>query len=177
LHILKIELYSQLCFKQRFVSSILGPLLQENMLISADLGSIGASWTTYGTFRIPSSWSWRIPSLLQGIPAAFTLVFVMFLPESPRWYISKDRGHEALKTLADCHANGDTQDELIQAEYWEISEALRIEKETAKDGIKQLWATKGNRKRLLIIISLGLFGQWAGKSSSYLLLACNPFVN
>lgn len=29
------------------------------------LGAIVAAWTTYGTFRIQNTWSWRIPSLLQ----------------------------------------------------------------------------------------------------------------
>ncbi|KAG8726105.1 hypothetical protein FRC12_023704, partial [Ceratobasidium sp. 428] len=28
-------------------------------------GSIVAAWSTYGTFRIPNNWSWRIPSALQ----------------------------------------------------------------------------------------------------------------
>ena len=30
------------------------------------LGSIVAAWTTFGTFRLSSDWSWRIPSLVQG---------------------------------------------------------------------------------------------------------------
>ena len=33
------------------------------------LGSIIAAWTTFGTFVIPNTWSWRIPSLIQGVPA------------------------------------------------------------------------------------------------------------
>jgi MFS family permease len=33
------------------------------------LGSIVAAWATYGTFRINNDWSWRIPSLLQGLPS------------------------------------------------------------------------------------------------------------
>ena len=85
------------------------------------------------------------------------------LPESPRWLIGKDRMEEALKVLADCHANGDQNDELVQAEMYEISETLRLEKEFAKEGVKQLWATPGNRKRLFILICMGVFANWSGE--------------
>lgn len=34
-------------------------------------GAIVAAWSTYGTFQIPNSWSWRVPSLLQGLPSLF----------------------------------------------------------------------------------------------------------
>lgn len=47
-------------------------------------GAIFAAWCTYGTFRLQSDWSWRIPSLLQaGIPAIQFALFY-WLPESPR---------------------------------------------------------------------------------------------
>lgn len=48
------------------------------------LGSIMAAWITFGTRLIPSTWSWRIPSLLQMVPSLIQLSSVWFLPESPR---------------------------------------------------------------------------------------------
>jgi MFS family permease len=48
------------------------------------VGAMTAAWTTFGTFRIMSDWSWRIPSLLQAVPAIVQMVAVWFLPESPR---------------------------------------------------------------------------------------------
>jgi MFS family permease len=41
------------------------------------LGSIVAAWVTYGTFRIPNTWSWRIPSLLQGVPSVSVMISVL----------------------------------------------------------------------------------------------------
>jgi hypothetical protein len=65
-----------------------------------------AAWSTFGTFKIGSSWSWRIPSILQGIPSFLQIALVLFAPESPRWLVSKGRDQEALKTLAYYHAGG-----------------------------------------------------------------------
>lgn len=48
------------------------------------IGAILAAWGTYGTFKLGSTWSWRIPSALQaGMPLIQSL-FVWALPESPR---------------------------------------------------------------------------------------------
>jgi MFS family permease len=48
-------------------------------------GAIFAAWCTYGTFRLNSEWSWRIPSLLQAGLPAFQLAIFYWLPESPRY--------------------------------------------------------------------------------------------
>lgn len=70
------------------------------------LGSIIAAWSTFGSFHIPSSWAWRLPSLLQGLPSAIQVCLLVFAPESPRWLLSKGRDKQALQTLAYYHADG-----------------------------------------------------------------------
>lgn len=69
------------------------------------LGSIIAAWSTYGSFHIPSSWAWRLPSLLQGLPSVIQLCLLLFAPESPRWLLAKGRDKQALQTLAYYHAD------------------------------------------------------------------------
>ncbi|KAH0605253.1 uncharacterized protein H6S33_005235 [Morchella sextelata] len=128
------------------------------------LGSIIAAWTTYGTFRIDNTWSWRIPSILQAAPAAVMLTCIWAVPESPRWLISRDRHDEALAILARCHANGDLNDELVKFEFTEIKETIALEAEFAKRGLSELWSTKGNRHRMTICICAGLFSQLSGNS-------------
>ena len=39
---------------------------------------------------------------------------------------------------------------------------MALEKEFSNRGISELWSTKGNRHRLLIVITAGLFSQTAG---------------
>jgi sugar porter (SP) family MFS transporter len=129
------------------------------------VGSIIAAWTTYGTIRIDSTWSWRIPSLLQAAPATVMFMTIWFTPESPRWLISRDRHEEALEILAKFHANGNKDDDLVQYEFTEIKETLAIERRLdASKGIQVLWSTPGNRHRMLICICAGLFSQLSGNS-------------
>ncbi|KAF8655614.1 hypothetical protein AX16_002996 [Volvariella volvacea WC 439] len=127
------------------------------------LGSIIAAWTTFGTFKIPSSWSWRIPSALQGLPSVIQIVFIWFVPESPRWLMSKGREEQALKVLAYYHANGNPRDPLVEYEFEEIKSALAYDREVAANvGWLSLIKSPGNRRRMRIIIALAFFSQWSG---------------
>ena len=55
---------------------------------------------------ISGTWSWRIPSLIQGLPSIAQVFLVLLAPESPRWLVSKGRDAEAIATLAYYHADG-----------------------------------------------------------------------
>jgi hypothetical protein len=134
-------------------------------------GAIVAAWSTFGTFKINSSWSWRIPSALQGLPSVLQLALLWFGPESPRWLVSKGRDTEALHVLAYYHADGNKEDPLVRFEYEEIKAALELDKAAAATvGWKSLISTPGNRKRLTIIVAIAWFSQWSGNGlASYYL--------
>ena len=127
-----------------------------------DFGAIIAAWLTYGTDYIGSNWAWRIPTIVQMFPSLLQLSFLWFVPESPRFLIAKGRPEKALKILADVHANGNQDDELVQTEFVEIRDTLRMEQEFEANSWKELIRTKGNRHRLLIMIAAGFFSQWSG---------------
>ena len=77
--------------------------------------------------------------------------------------MSKERDEEALKILAQYHANGDETDRDVLFEFHEIRETLRIEFEAKKSSsYLDFVRTKGNRYRLLLVVALGLFSQWSG---------------
>ncbi|KAL3456426.1 general substrate transporter [Aspergillus heterothallicus] len=125
------------------------------------VGATAAAWVTYGTYDMPNEWAWRIPSLLQAAPAVITLAAVLFLPESPRWLIANGRASQAKVFLVYYHANAREGDEMVELEYSEMK--LVIEADVAnKTPWKALIATPGNRRRMLLMIMLGLFSQWSG---------------
>lgn len=125
-------------------------------------GSIVAAWLTYGTDRIQNNWAWRIPTIAQAAPSLIQIFFIWFVPESPRWYVAHGKEEKALEVLGKVHANGNINDDLVQAEYVEIRDTIRMEKESESNGWLQLIKTKGNRRRLIILLSAGLFSQWSG---------------
>ncbi|KAF9050548.1 general substrate transporter [Panaeolus papilionaceus] len=127
------------------------------------LGSIIAAWATFGTFRIPSNWAWRIPSALQGLPSLLQIMLIWIVPESPRWLVSKGRDAEALKVLAYYHANGDHRHPLVNYEFDEIKTAIDFDRDVASDvGWLSLFKGSGNLRRMRIIIALAFFSQWSG---------------
>ncbi|KAL0950346.1 hypothetical protein HGRIS_010314 [Hohenbuehelia grisea] len=134
------------------------------------VGSIVAAGVTLGTFAMPSNWGWRIPSLLQVIPSVLQITFIFFLPESPRWLISKGRNEEARAILVKYHAEGDVNSEFVKAEYAQIEKTIELEMEQAKHSWRELIGSSGMRKRLLVGSFVGLATQWSGNGlTSYFL--------
>jgi hypothetical protein len=135
-----------------------------------------AAWATFGTRNYAGSWAWRVPSLLQVLLPIIGIPGLIMIPESPRWLVSVDRVDEACQNLANIHVGGDTTHPLIEFEMAEIQQTIKAEKEAEQfSAWNDLWATPGNRHRLFISLSLGIFSQWAGNGvvSYYLSIILN----
>ncbi|KAI0886966.1 general substrate transporter [Annulohypoxylon maeteangense] len=139
-------------------------------------GAIFAAWCTFGTFKIQSTWSWRIPSILQGALPIVQLLGFYFLPESPRYLVSKGRREEARKFIIKYHAGGDENAAIVKFEMDEIEQALEEEAMVlSTTSWFDLIRTPANRKRTFIAVILGWFSQWNGIGvvSYYLTLVLN----
>ncbi|KAJ5185313.1 Major facilitator superfamily domain general substrate transporter [Penicillium cf. griseofulvum] len=126
------------------------------------LGAIGSAAVTYATIGIANSWSWRLPCLLQiSYPLFQILGLVMFVPESPRWLVSKGRKDEALAILGKYHANGDAEDELVQYEYRLICTTITAEITDTRSW-SSFFSSRGDMHRLAICVLVGFMQEWAG---------------
>lgn len=141
------------------------PVLTSLFNVSYFVGQIVAAAIVFGTNSIASNWGWRIPSLLQICPSLLQLTFVFFIPESPRWLITKDRFQEAHDILKKYHGEMERGEEFVAAEFAQMQAVIRLEYETvSKSSWMDLLRTSGMRKRLLISSMLGLFTQWSGNT-------------
>ncbi|KAK7527579.1 putative transporter [Phyllosticta citriasiana] len=117
------------------------------------VGSIVAAWLTFGTSQVMNQWSWRVPRLVQAAPPVLQLCFVWFVPESPRWYISKGKEEVALKVL---------EKNTRQRKWSVLLIPSSLKKSSRRSSLKPSATPAGNRRRLLILATLGLFSQWSG---------------
>jgi hypothetical protein len=140
------------------------PYLTSLFNASYFIGAIIAAGIAIRTTEIAGDWSWRVPSLMQMCPSLLQIVFVYFLPESPRWLVSKDRDDEAFAVLTKYHAEGDATSILVQAEMAQIRSTIKIEMEHSKQSWLDMFRTKGMRRRVLITVFLGLFTQMSGNT-------------
>lgn len=137
------------------------------------VGNILAGWVTYGTnLHVGTSWAWRIPTILQAGLPSFVLILIWFVPESPRWLISRDRTEEALKVLADYHGEGDVNAPIVQLQYKQIIE----ERNAADPGhwwdYRELVSSRSARYRTMLVVCTAFFGQWSGNNViSYFLVS------
>lgn len=118
-----------------YISEIAPPEIRGTLLVLQELsivsGIVIAFYTTYGTRHIASMWSWRLPFLIQIIPAIILVIGVFFLPFSPRWLAFKGRDEESLKTLAKIRQLPAT-DHRVQQEWYEIRAEAAYQKELAE---------------------------------------------
>ncbi|KAK1996230.1 sugar transporter [Colletotrichum falcatum] len=126
-------------------------------------GGTLCGWVTFACRDIPSDWCWRIPVVMQFVLPFLALPGFLMAPESPRWLISVGRVEEATEVFAKHHAGGDRKDSLVTCQVVEIKATIDAEKEASSSAsYADMIKTPGNRHRLFISITLGIFAQWAG---------------
>ncbi|KAH8692579.1 general substrate transporter [Talaromyces proteolyticus] len=137
--------------------------LQQFML---GVGGVCGSWISYGTYvGFTDNRQWRIPLAIQIVPAALLSALIFLFPESPRWLISRGNPEKGLKTLARLHANGNTSDPWVLAEFEQIQTQVAEEKEQTKASFNVLFTNKANFRRLLLACAMQAATQMTGISA------------
>lgn len=87
-------------------------------------GTLIAYWTDYGCSYGPDQLTWRFPIAFQIFFALVILLGPIWLPESPRWLLTKDRHEEAVKVIAALRGLA-TNDEETRLEAHIIMDSIR----------------------------------------------------
>ncbi|AQZ16939.1 hypothetical protein BZL39_K05380 [Zygosaccharomyces parabailii] len=124
---------------------------------SAFLGRMMATWIAYGAYKIDSNWQWRIPALSQLSVTIFHLIIFWFVPESPRFLLSKNKAEKARSVLIQYHAGGNMKQygDFVNQEYSQIVVALKKEQETANFSWMAFFQSKKNFHRFAICAFMG----------------------
>lgn len=115
----------------------------------------------YGTRNIDSEFSFRLPLLLQLLPATLLAIGTSFLPFSPRWLASQgpSRSQETLQVLSKLRNLPATNPALLR-EYHEIKVEVELQK-----GMETRWREMMSgriRRRTMIGVGVMFFQQFSG---------------
>jgi len=86
---------------------------------------------------------------------------IWFCPETPRWFIQKNRVEDARAALRRVRDN----EEEVEEEVQQILQAIEYEKESLNGSYMPLWKDKSLRKRLLLAFVINFGQQVTGQGS------------
>jgi SP family arabinose:H+ symporter-like MFS transporter len=131
-----------------------GSLVSLNQLAIV-IGILVAFFSNYLLASVGQN-NWRWMFAVMGLPAFLFFVMLLFIPESPRWLIQKNRNSEAFKILERINGTASALEEVKAIEKSIISEQ--------KGEVKDL-LTKEIRPLILIGIVVAIFSQVTGINS------------
>ncbi|KAJ3862251.1 general substrate transporter [Lentinula novae-zelandiae] len=147
-----ISQFGAMCLINELVHPRLRGVSSALNMSSFCVGGMATVWIAFFCLRWGNSdWQWRFVTLAQNL-ASITLLMGLFVtPESPRWLISQGKHDEALRILAKYHANGNTEDELVQQEFHEITTHIQQDIDVGNVNWRNLIQSASNRRRILVL--------------------------
>ena len=127
-------------------------------------GTLIAYWLDYGCTYGPPDLTWRFPIAFQVVFGAIVLIAPIWLPESPRWLLTKDRTDEAAHVIAALRGIG-VNDEETRTEVNIISDSIRASGHKGGNTPYSALFTGGKTqhcRRMLLGASSQLFQQIGG---------------
>ncbi|KAL0547364.1 hypothetical protein IC582_017294 [Cucumis melo] len=136
-------------------SEIRGGLVSTNVLMIT-FGQFLSYLVNLAFTQVPGTWRWMLG--VSGVPAVIQFVFMLFLPESPRWLFMKDEKSKAIAVLSKIYDFPRLEDEI---DY--LSSQLEEEK-LKKTNVSYMDVFKSKEIRLAFLAGAGLqaFQQFTG---------------
>ncbi|EKD16263.1 uncharacterized protein L3040_009503 [Drepanopeziza brunnea f. sp. 'multigermtubi'] len=147
------------------------------------IGLLLAACVNYATEKRTDSGSYRIPIALQFIWALILGGGLLFLPDSPRYYVKRGRLEDASRSLVRLRGQP-AESEYVQNELAEIIANDEYERSVIPaTGIVGswmacftggLWSAKSNLRRTILGTSLQMMQQWTGVN--FIFYYSTPFL-
>jgi MFS transporter, sugar porter (SP) family len=118
--------------------------------LAITIGILLAAVINEGTHRINGTASYRIPIAIQFLWALNLGIGIFFLPETPRFYVSKDRGDDAKESLRRLRSLPIDHPEIIE-EYEDIVAAHEFEAQFGNASWALVFSNKNRQRRRLIM--------------------------
>ncbi|EMC97185.1 hypothetical protein BAUCODRAFT_69251 [Baudoinia panamericana UAMH 10762] len=147
------------------------------------IGLLLAACVTYATQSRPDASSYRIPIGIQFVWGVILGVGLMFLPDSPRYFVKRGRVEQARKSL--CILRGQPADsEYVEAELAEIIANEEYERSLIPSGSwingwancfkGSLMKSNSNLRKTILGTSLQMMQQWTGVN--FIFYYSTPFL-
>ncbi|KAK4041851.1 general substrate transporter [Parachaetomium inaequale] len=134
-------------------------------------GGMIAFWINYSvSINFPkTSIQYIFPLAIQALPAVLLCVCMLLCQESPRWLARQDRWDDTKRVLSRIRNLPPTHD-YITEEFKEIVDQLEHERNMIGDATfwnlqREMWTIPGNRRRVLISITLMICQQMTGTNA------------
>ncbi|PVH99163.1 general substrate transporter [Periconia macrospinosa] len=112
-----------------------------------------------------SSAKWRIPFALQMLPGVLLLTGIVFMNESPRWLVEKNRYREAGKALATVRGKSIDDEEVTQELDAIITDFNGHEKLSLRAQLRAACSSKRMFYQTSFAVILMFWQQWTGTNS------------
>ena len=141
------------------------------LLLAAIVGNSTANRKDSGSYRIAMSLQWAWALILGG--------GLFLLPESPRWYVRRNRPDEAAQSLSTLRGQP-VDSQYIKDELAELVANCQHETKNVQSGwldcFRGGWKPSSNLRRVVIGIVLQMMQQWTGVNFGTITLFFKPDV-
>ncbi|KZS90655.1 general substrate transporter [Sistotremastrum niveocremeum HHB9708] len=130
-------------------AKIRGRIVSVQLILCA-VGLTTSFWVDYGCSYVNGQFAWRFPVALQCLFPIITILLLLFLPDSPRWYVEQGRIDDARDVLI--RLNGVKMGEAI---LQEIQEAASLEAKVASNSYFDVFKNNDQSFRYRTLLSIG----------------------
>ena len=126
------------------------------------MGYLTAAYMGVGFYFVSGTNQWRGPIAIQMVFPVIVLCGICWLPESPRYLLSKGRADEAWQIVQDLHSQKeDTVKEFAKREFYQMRKQIEFDSQLPSSYL-DIVKTPSLRKRALMTILLEVCIQSSG---------------